>query len=115
MALICLTNVGMALPLSLQTGSLRNHSGKRFALKPDGTVVFEKDYKLRTVDELDKYINENKHLPGIASAKEVETEGLKVGEMNKAMMEKIEELTLYVIQLSKDNKRLQEKVDALKK
>jgi hypothetical protein len=77
--------------------------------------VFEKDYKLRTVDELDKYINENKHLPGIASAKEVETEGLNVGEMNKAMMEKIEELTLYVIQLSKDNKRLQEQIDALKK
>jgi hypothetical protein len=45
----------------------------------------------------------------------VETEGLKVGEMNKAMMEKIEELTLYVIQLSKDNKRLQEQIDALKK
>ena len=77
--------------------------------------VFEKDYKLRTVDELDKYINENKHLPGIASANEVETEGLNVGEMNKAMMEKIEELTLYIIQLSKDNKRLQEEIDALKK
>jgi len=77
--------------------------------------VFEKDYKLRTVDELDKYISENKHLPGIASANEVETEGLNVGEMNKAMMEKIEELTLYVIQLSKDNKRLQEEIDALKK
>ena len=77
--------------------------------------VFEKDYKLRTVDELDKYITENKHLPGVASADEVETEGLKVGEMNKAMMEKIEELTLYVIQLSKDNKRLQEQIDALKK
>jgi len=42
-------------------------------------------------------------------------EGLKVGEMNKAMMEKIEGLTLYIIQLSKDNKRLQEEVDALKK
>jgi len=42
-------------------------------------------------------------------------EGLKVGEMNKAMMEKIEEHTLYIVQLSKDNKRLQEEVDALKK
>lgn len=77
--------------------------------------VFEKDYKLRTVDELDKYISENKHLPGIASASEVEKEGLNVGEMNKAMMEKIEELTLYVIQISKDNKRLQEEIDALRK
>ena len=45
----------------------------------------------------------------------MEKEGLNVGEMNKAMMEKIEELTLYVIQISKDNKRLQEEIDALKK
>ena len=77
--------------------------------------VFEKDYKLRSIDELEKFINDNKHLPGIAPASEVEKEGLKVAEMNKAMMEKIEELTLYVIQLSKDNKKLQEEIDALKK
>ncbi len=77
--------------------------------------VFEKDYKLRSFDELEKYINENKHLPGIAPAKEVEKDGLKVAEMNKAMMEKIEELTLYVLQLNKDNQRLQKEIDALKK
>ena len=77
--------------------------------------VFEKNYKLKSIDELEKYINENKHLPGIAPASEVEKEGLKVGEMNKAMMEKIEELTLYVIKLSKDNKKLQAEIDALKK
>ena len=77
--------------------------------------VFEKNYKLKSIDELEKYINDNKHLPGIAPASEVEKEGLKVAEMNKAMMEKIEELTLYVIQLSKDNKKLQDEIDALKK
>ncbi|WP_336518202.1 bZIP transcription factor [Pollutibacter soli] len=77
--------------------------------------VFEKDYKLRTLEELESYINANKHLPGIAPAAEVEKEGLKVAEMNKAMMEKIEELTLYVIQLSKENKKLQEEINALKK
>ena len=77
--------------------------------------VFEKDYKLRSIDELEKYINDNKHLPGIAPASEVEKDGLKVAEMNKAMMEKIEELTLYVIQLSKENKKLQADIEALKK
>ena len=77
--------------------------------------VFEKDYKLKTLDQLEQYLTENKHLPGIAPASEVEKDGLKVGEMNKAMMEKIEELTLYVIQLSKDNKNLQEEINALKK
>jgi hypothetical protein len=77
--------------------------------------VFEKDYKLRSIEELENYINENKHLPGIAPASQVEKDGLKVAEMNKAMMEKIEELTLYVIQLSKDNKKLQQEINALKK
>lgn len=77
--------------------------------------VFEKNYKLRSINELEQYINTNKHLPGIAPASEVEKDGLKVAEMNKAMMEKIEELTLYVIQLSKDNEKLQGEVDALKK
>lgn len=77
--------------------------------------VFEKDYKLRSFDELEKYISDNKHLPGIAPASEVEKNGLKVAEMNKAMMEKIEELTLYVLQLSKENKQLQSQIDELKK
>ncbi len=77
--------------------------------------VFEKDYKLRSFDELEKFINENKHLPGIAPAKEVEKDGLKLAEMNKAMMEKIEELTLYVLQLNKDNQKLQKEIDELKK
>lgn len=77
--------------------------------------VFENNYKLKSINELEQYINTNKHLPGIAPAAEVEKDGLKVGEMNKAMMEKIEELTLYVIQLSKDNKKLQEQINALKK
>jgi len=77
--------------------------------------VFEKNYKLKSIEELEEFINENKHLPGIAPASEVEKEGLKVGEMNKAMMEKIEELTLYVIQLSKENKKLQQEIESLKK
>lgn len=77
--------------------------------------VFDKDYKLRSFDELEKYINENKHLPGIAPATEVEKDGLKIAEMNKAMMEKIEELTLYVLQLNKDNQKLQKEIDELKK
>jgi hypothetical protein len=77
--------------------------------------VFEKNYKLRTIAELEQFINDNKHLPGIATASEVEKEGLKVAEMNKAMMEKIEELTLYVIQLSKENKKLQKEIESIKK
>ncbi len=72
--------------------------------------VFEKDYKLLSLEELAKYIEQNKHLPGIASAKEIQKNGLALGEMQAKMMEKIEELTLYIIELQKqinELKRLQ--------
>lgn len=64
--------------------------------------VFETNYDLRSLPELEAYIKVNKHLPGIASAKEIEKNGLKVGEINKAMVEKIEELTLYIIKMQKE-------------
>ena len=70
--------------------------------------VFGKDYKLSPLTEVEKYIKENGHLPGISSANEIEKNGLSVGEMNKQLMQKVEELTLYVIQLQKE-------VDSLKK
>jgi hypothetical protein len=64
--------------------------------------VFEEDYKLKSIDELEAFVKENKHLPNIPKASEIESKGLKVGETNKAMMEKIEELALYIIQLKKE-------------
>ena len=58
--------------------------------------------KLLSLKELGEYIRVNKHLPNIPDAKEVETKGLSVGEMQKKMMEKIEELTLYILMLEKE-------------
>jgi hypothetical protein len=72
--------------------------------------VFEESYKLRSIDELDTFIKANKHLPNIPKASEIETEGLKVASTNKAMMEKIEELALYIIQLKKEIDVLKSKV-----
>ncbi|MEL6987769.1 MAG: hypothetical protein AAGK97_08040, partial [Bacteroidota bacterium] len=63
--------------------------------------VFEESYELTPLDELEKEINKQGHLPGIPSAQKVESEGIQVGEMQRKMMEKIEELTLYVIELNK--------------
>ncbi len=63
--------------------------------------VFAKDYKLPLLTEVEKYIIENKHLPEMPSAKEIQENGLKVGEVQTKMMQKIEELTLYVIELEK--------------
>ena len=63
--------------------------------------VFDKKYKLPTLSYLENFIEKNKHLPNIPSAAEVEKNGIEVGDMQKKMMEKIEELTLYIIDLQK--------------
>jgi hypothetical protein len=63
--------------------------------------VFNDDYQLTPLSEVEKFIKENKHLEGIPSEKEIVENGLSVGEMNKQLMKKVEELTLYVIQLQK--------------
>lgn len=76
--------------------------------------VFESDYELPTLDQLELYVQENKHLPGIPSAQEVEEEGgFMLGEMNRKLLEKVEELTLYLIDANKKNEELQQKVDEL--
>ncbi len=71
--------------------------------------VFDKSYQLKSIDEMERFIKENKHLPNVPSATEIEKNGLKVGETNKAMMEKIEELALYIIQLKKEIDSLKSK------
>ncbi len=77
--------------------------------------VFSNDYKLMSLEETEKYISEHNHLPGVASAKEVKEKGLNVGEMNNVMMQKIEELTLHLIALKKENDALKTVVTKLAK
>ncbi|SFW77001.1 hypothetical protein SAMN02927921_04184 [Sinomicrobium oceani] len=66
------------------------------AVAPD--YVFKKDYNLRSLEDVQAFIEKNGHLPGIPSAKEMETDGVNLKEMNLKLLEKVEELTLYVIQ-----------------
>jgi hypothetical protein len=68
--------------------------------------VFQKDYSLMSLADLDAYINQHKHLPGVPSAEEVLTNGNNLGEMDAILLQKIEELTLYVIELKKENEDL---------
>lgn len=60
--------------------------------------VFEEDYKIKPLSEIEAFIKTNKHLPGIPNQKQVEEEGVNLGEMNRKLLEKVEELTLYLIQ-----------------
>lgn len=64
--------------------------------------VFEEDYNLPTLEEVEEFINENGHLKDIPSAKAVKENGIELGEMNKLLLQKVEELTLYVIELNKE-------------
>ncbi|CAL2106806.1 conserved exported hypothetical protein [Tenacibaculum sp. 190524A02b] len=77
--------------------------------------VFTKDYNLPTLKEVENHIKEKGHLPNIPSAKEVEVnKGIELGEMNRKLLEKVEELTLYTIQQEKQLKKQSEELNELK-
>lgn len=80
--------------------------------------VFEEDYDLKPLSEIEAFIEEEGHLPNIPSAEEVEEEGVALARMNALLLEKIEELTLYTIkqdqQIVAQNKRLEEQEFQLK-
>ena len=75
--------------------------------------VFADNYNLMPIEDLEKSIRQHKHLPNIPAAAEVEKEGISLGDMNKRLMEKVEELTLYIIDLNKKNNALTERVQQL--
>ena len=70
-------------------------------------------YRMRSLDELELFIEQNHRLPGVPSALELEKEGLALKEMNLLLLEKIEELTLYALQQQKEIEALKEKVSKL--
>ena len=67
--------------------------------------VFEKDYELLSLSSVEAYVKKNKHLPNVPSEKEVKERGINLGEMDAILLRKIEELTLYVIELEKQIKK----------
>ncbi len=77
--------------------------------------VFYEDYELRTLEEVERHIEEQGHLPQIPSENEVIENGINLGEMDAKLLQKIEELTLYLIQQNKQLQAQQEKIDELEK
>lgn len=75
--------------------------------------VFDNEYNLMSLDDLKSYVDVNKHLPNIPNQDEIEKNGVSVGEMQKLQMEKIEELTLYILQLKEENDELKIRNDNL--
>jgi hypothetical protein len=77
--------------------------------------VFKKEYQLRSLEDVEKHINEKGHLPNIPTAQEVLENGINVAEMNSKLLEKIEELTLYSIEQNKQLKFQAEEIKMLRK
>lgn len=77
--------------------------------------VFQKDYKISSLADLDRYIKANKHLPGIPTAQEVKQNGIELGEMNKLLLQKIEELTLHLIGKDKAIEGMLKRMDDIEK
>jgi hypothetical protein len=75
--------------------------------------VFDPVYKLMPLADLSEYLKNNNHLPGVASAKQMQTDGLNLGDNQTKLLQKVEELTLYVIEKDEQLKKQQAQIDLL--
>ena len=107
--------------LTAATGYRLNVAGKimaeeirvqSYATWPD--YVFKKDYPLPTLPALEAEINKLGHLPGIPDAQTIEKEGFTLGDMQRRLLEKVEEITLYLIRMEKANQQLRLEINQLK-
>ncbi|WP_333888895.1 hypothetical protein [Sphingobacterium siyangense] len=93
-----------------------NILAKEIKVKTDISVpdyVFEPEYKLKTLEEIEKYISINKHLPEIPSAKKITVDGMDLAEMNLLLLKKIEEMTLHLIEKDKIIREVIERLEKL--
>ncbi|MBB6129953.1 hypothetical protein [Mucilaginibacter lappiensis] len=82
---------------------------KLYSNWPD--YVFKKDYQLPSLQDVKTYIDQNQHLPETPSAQQIAKDGLNLGEMNKLLMKKVEELTLYLIEQNKRIEKLESQIN----
>ena len=88
-------------------GSIHSEEVKVDLSVPAPDYVFEADYHLTPLEQLRIYIKQNKHLPNIPTAKEMEANGIELGVMNMKLLEKMEELTLYILEQESRIKKLE--------
>lgn len=98
---------------AVQTDTLRANDIK-VNMKNVADYVFEEDYDLKSLDEVESFVKENKHLPGVPSASQMEENGMSVSEMSNLLLEKVEELTLHLIRVEKENRALKAEIEQLK-
>lgn len=113
-----LVGIGTTNPTSLLTVAGKIASREvEVTVNAGADFVFESDYNLPSLESVDKFIKQNKHLPEIASAEEMKQNGINLSEMNIRLLQKIEEMTLYMIEQNKqiiDLKNRLDKVEEVK-
>ncbi len=103
-----------ANPTALNVYGIINAREVKISLGAWSDYVFEPGYKLRTLPDVEKFILTHGHLPEIPSASNVISNGVNLGEMNAMLLKKIEELTLYLIELQKNNLQMSGEIERLK-
>ena len=109
-------NVSIGTTLPDPTNAMLTVNGTIHAKEVDVDVnipadyVFKSDYNLMSLNDVEKYVKTNSHLPDIPSAEEITKNGFKMGEMQNKLLQKVEELTLYVIEQQKKIDELEKKL-----
>jgi hypothetical protein len=106
-------NVGIGTTSPTEKLSVNgNIRSKKIIVTQNGwsDYVFNDGYHLRPLTQVENFIKENKHLPEVPTAKEVEKNGVDVGETQALLLKKIEELTLYMIEMKKENDNLKNRI-----
>ena len=103
------------IDISYEGGNIVRLNGKLLANEVEVVFnvwadhVFKEDYELKTIHEVNNFIKENGHLPDVPNEEEVKKEGVNLGEMDAILLQKVEELTLYIIQLENRISELENK------
>jgi len=111
-AMIAYSNIGTKILQLEDNGLLR---ARRIKVDEDTWAdhVFDKNYKLPKLNYVAKFIDKNHHLPGVPSAEEIKRDGLDIGEMQTMQMQKIEELTLYLIEMDEKMRIMEKRMNEL--
>ncbi|HVI43602.1 MAG TPA: hypothetical protein VM802_01980 [Chitinophaga sp.] len=103
--------IGTSNPQGYKLAVAGSMIAERVRVKLQGAwpdFVFHHNYQLPSLQDVEKFIQENRHLPDIPSATEVEKNGMDVGEINRKLLQKVEELTLYIIEMKKEIEHLKQ-------
>ena len=105
---------GTAKLIQVETDGLLRARKVKVNMENWADYVFDKEYDLMPLNKLEYYINEHQHLPNVPSINTVINEGIDLGDMNRVLLEKIEELTLYIIEQNKEVQALKDDLENFK-